>query len=176
MICFHSTGSPWTTPMKPLRKTSMCASSAFCVCAGRLLQALSALASLTSRIKLRSCRGSTNNLSIRCTGASPRLWIVLFILYLIISAAAQNNGMDFTYPMGIDRKNLTYCSSLSVSLDTTNTTEGITFKHNHRRIYTSARSTSLRKVGISLGSTANMHSKRKFRDLPNLITYSVVST
>ena len=80
------------------------------------------------------------------------------VLSLTASVVAQKKAADSTYPTGIDRWNPNSRSSSGVAFGTRNATDGISSKRTHMRMYASARSTLLRKVGPSLGGAASMQS------------------
>ena len=77
---------------------------------------------------------------------------------LTVSVVAQKKAADSTYPMGIDRWNATSWYSSGVAFGTRNATDGMSSRQTHMRMYASARSTLLRKVGPSLGGAASIHS------------------
>ena len=103
------------------------------------------------------CGGLVSAKSSRwCGGAVWRVERASIVLYLIVSVVAQNNAADSTYPMGIYRWNPTSCSSSGVAFGTRNDTDGISSRWTQMRMYSSSRSTLLRKAEPSLGGAARM--------------------
>ena len=96
--------------------------------------------------------------SMWCGGAVWRVERVSIVLSLAVSVVAQKKAADSTYLIGIDRWNPTSWSSSGVAFGTRNATDGMSSRRTQMRMYASARSTLLRKVGASLGGAARMQS------------------
>ena len=77
------------------------------------------------------------------------------VLSLTASVVAQKKAADSTYSMDIDRWNHTSWSSLGVTFGTRNSTDGMSSRRTHIRMYTSARSTLLSEAGPSSGGGAD---------------------
>ena len=75
---------------------------------------------------------------------------------LTILVFAQKKAADYTYPMGIERCNPTSWYSYGVDFGNRNSTNGMSSRRNQMRMYASAISTLLRKVGPILGGAAMM--------------------
>ena len=116
------------------------------------------------------CGGLVSAKSLRwCGGAVWRVERVSSVFSLTVLVVAQKKAAYSTYPMGIDMWNPTSWSSSGVAFNTRNATDGMSSKQTHMRMYASARSTLLRKVGPSLGVAARMQSIILWSDFPKRI-------
>ena len=88
---------------------------------------------------------------------------------LTVSEVSQKKAADSTYPMGIEKWNPISWSSSGVAFGTINATDGISSRRTQMRMYSSARSTLLRKVGPSLGGAARMQYITLYRAFPKRI-------
>ena len=70
---------------------------------------------------------------------------------------AQKKVADSTYPLDIERWDLTSWSSSGVAFGTRNTIDGMALRRTQMRMYASERSTLLRKVGPISGGATKMH-------------------
>ena len=71
--------------------------------------------------------------------------------------SCTEEGGIFHIPMGIERWNPTNWSSSGVAFGTRNATDGMSLRRTQMRMYVSAISNLLRKVGTSFGGAARMH-------------------
>ena len=89
-----------------------------------------------------------------CGGAVWRVERVSSVYSLTILVVVQKKVADYTYRMGIERRNLTSWSSSGVYFGTRNATDGISSRRTQMRMYVYTRSTFLSKVGPSFGGAA----------------------
>ena len=158
VICRLSVGPPCVIPIKSSRYTSTCARAVTRACGYRSSQFLSE-SFFTVASSSEVCGGLVSAKYSRwCGGAVWRVEMVSSVLSLTVSVVAQKKAADSTYSMDIDRWNHTSWSSLGVTFGTRNSTDGMSSRRTHMRMYASTRSTLLSKVGTSLGGAARMQS------------------
>ena len=158
VICVLLFWPPWTTPMELSRYNSTCTISAAHACRERAPQAVLSFFVWPHHPLL--CQGGV--VAVRAStgwgGELFRWGSVVRTLSLANSISVQNKAADLTYPIGMDRWNLTCCSSLGGGSRGRKAMERMSYRQTHMRIYASDISTLLRKSGISFGSTTRMQS------------------